>query len=178
MVESLGYDIVSASEGVEVRRYPATVLATVRGLSDDEAFSVLFSYISGNNSLREKVSMTTPVVSSDEGSVDMPMTSPVISSRRSFSFVLPSRYSPDEVPEPGDPRIVTEVVPERRVAALRFRGRSRHRDVDAKTGELLEWVRSKGLVASGEPFLMRYNPPFTPGFLRRNEVAVEVTASR
>jgi len=26
----------------------------------------------------------------------------------------------------------------------------------------------------GEPVLMRYNAPWTPGFMRRNEIAIEI----
>lgn len=178
MVESLRYEVVTSHDRFEVRRYPLTVLATVHGMSDDDAFSLLFSYISGDNSRKEKVPMTAPVFSSDEHSVHIPMTSPVISNSRSLSFVLPSVYRPGEVPEPLDRRVQMEVLPERQVAVLRFRGRTRSREVEERTRELLDEVRSKGLVPSGDTFLMRYNPPFTPGFLRRNEVAVEVGPSR
>jgi hypothetical protein len=40
----------------------------------------------------------------------------------------------------------------------------------------MDAVAWSGLSARSEPFLMRYNPPFMPGFLRRNEVAIEVTS--
>jgi hypothetical protein len=44
-------------------------------------------------------------------------------------------------------------------------------DVKAR---LLSALTAKGIHTIGEPFLMRYNAPFTPGFLRRNEVGVEI----
>lgn len=177
MVESLAYEVVSSSDKLEVRRYPPAALATVHGLPDDDAFGLLFSYISGHNSRKQKVPMTAPVLSSDEHSVHIPMTAPVISNSRSFSFVLPSSYLRGEVPEPLDKRVELESVPERHLAVLRFRGRARAHEVEARTRELLSEVRSRGLVPSGDSFLMRYNSPFTPGFIRRNEVAVEVRRS-
>jgi len=160
---------------LEVRRYPLMMLATVRDMSDNDAFSILFRYISGDNSKREKVSMTAPVVSRGTGSERIPMTVPVVSGKKSFSFVLPSDHSPSDVPEPGDPRIDIEVLPSRDLAVLRFRGRAAERAVVDRYEELLSSVKSSGLTPKGEPFLMRYNPPFMPGFFRRNEVAVEVT---
>ena len=39
---------------------------------------------------------------------------------------------------------------------------------------LLTILENNDLKTKGEPFLMRYNSPFTPGFLRRNEVAIEI----
>ena len=113
MVESQAYDVLRTEGLLEVRRYPLMMLATVRDMSDDDAFSILFRYISGDNSKREKVSMTAPVVSRGTGSERIPMTVPVVSGKKSFSFVLPSDYSPSDVPEPGDPRIDIEVLPGR-----------------------------------------------------------------
>jgi hypothetical protein len=35
-------------------------------------------------------------------------------------------------------------------------------------------VKSNQLKAIGEPWTARYNPPFMPGFMRRNEVMIEL----
>jgi len=37
---------------------------------------------------------------------------------------------------------------------------------------LREWMKAQGLAAAGDPVWARYNAPFTPWFLRRNEVLV------
>ena len=66
---------------------------------------------------------------------------------------------------------------ERTVAVLRFRGRPAERNVERKTNELMAAVRANGLLPQGEPVLMMYNPPFVPGFLRRNEVGVVIRES-
>jgi hypothetical protein len=39
---------------------------------------------------------------------------------------------------------------------------------------LREWMKSKDLTPVGDPVWARYNPPFTPWFLRRNEILVSV----
>jgi hypothetical protein len=174
MTESLSYEVLRSSGPYEVRRYPLVILATVRGMSDYEAFSILFRYISGENSRTEKVPMTAPVMSGVAVSEHIPMTVPVVSDPTSFSFALPSGYSPADTPEPSDRRVNLEVVPGRHLAVLRFRGRAGQRAVAGRYKELSEWVGKAGLSPKGSPFLMRYNPPYIPGFLRRNEVATEV----
>lgn len=170
VVDSVEYEVERSDKPLEIRRYPSMVLATVYGRSDNDAFGILLDYISGNNTPRRKIPMTAPVISSEK----IAMTVPVISDGRSFSFVMPSGQDADTIPEPRDTRVKLEAFPARRMAVVRFRGRAREKAVRVRTSELTSYVGGLGLKAKGEPSLMRYNPPFTPGFLRRNELAVEV----
>lgn len=174
MTETIEYDVVKAIENIEIRRYPPIILATVRSPYDDAAFSILFDYISGNNGSRERISMSSPVVSRRSGA-RIDMTAPVISDEATFSFVLPTGLNMDTAPRPSDPRIELVPVPSRYVAALRFSGRTHLREVMERERELLSWLNKLSIRTKGAPFLMRYNNPFTPGFLRRNEVGVEVS---
>ncbi len=174
MAESLEYQVVRAVGPVEIRKYPLVILATVNDASDDTAFSILFSYISGNNEAGEPVAMTTPVVSQRARGERIAMTTPVISDRSSFSFALPERYDLRTAPRPLDPRIKIVGVPSRLVAALRFSGRAYDREVMIREKELLKVLLENGITTRGSPFLMRYNSPFAPGFLRRNEVGAEI----
>jgi hypothetical protein len=176
MVENVHYDVVKKMDTVEIRKYPKILLATVKGMPDNEAFSILFDYITGKNRSSRGIPMTAPVISSEYGSEKIPMTVPVVSGRNSFSFVMPSSYSVYTIPEPVDSRMVIEEVPERQVAVITFRGRTGSRTVQKRTEELLDVLRRHNIGTRGEPFLMRYNPPFTPGFLRRNEIGVQVEA--
>ena len=173
MVESVTYSALKKIGRVEVRRYPRLVLATVNGMDEDDAFTILFNYISGQNENRRRIAMTVPVVSAQKGE-KIPMTAPVLSGSHSFSFVLPSSYTADSAPRPVDARTRIEEVRERRVAVLRFRGSTSSKHVEEKTHELLEALKRNDLRPVGEPFLMRYNPPFIPGIFRRNEVGVEL----
>jgi hypothetical protein len=43
-----------------------------------------------------------------------------------------------------------------------------------KEKRLKELIRQRGLKMAGEPVFARYNPPFMPWFLRRNEVLIPV----
>jgi hypothetical protein len=174
MTESVEYSVLKADGRFEVREYPAMVLVTVEGLSDNESFRILLDYISGNNGTRRRVPMTAPVISASPGGERIPMTTPVVSRQGLFAFVLPGDFTADNSPAPLDPRASLVHVPNRKLAVLRFRGRAPDRAVRDRTEDLLSKAKDSGLETVGEPFLMRYNPPFIPGFLRRNEVAVEI----
>jgi effector-binding domain-containing protein len=114
--------------------------------------------------------MTAPVITSER--VDM--TAPVLSDKETMSFVMPKDYTMDTIPEPLDPRVRIQVIPARKVASVRFKGRAGESSVEEETELLLCEAKKAGLTTVGKPFLMRYNSPFTPGFMRRNEVGIEV----
>jgi hypothetical protein len=39
---------------------------------------------------------------------------------------------------------------------------------------LLTWIEERGFKQTGDPVWARYNPPFMPWFLRRNEILIPV----
>ena len=170
MTETMEYQVTEERGEVEIRHYPAVWVATVAGNDEGETFGVLFRYITGNNQPGQKIPMTAPVITP----VKIPMTSPVISDAGSMSFVMPKDIAGDALPDPTDPRVSLREIPARDLAVIRFKGRTGAADVADARARLLSVLASAGIATVGEPFLMRYNPPFTPGFLRRNEVAVEI----
>jgi hypothetical protein len=178
MVQSIKYEVVKKINKVEIRKYPRIVIAKVLN-SEADNFGLLFRFISGNNKQREKVKMTTPVVSQDD-SQELKMTSPVISefsSKGYMAFVMPAELSLENTPLPVDSRVKIEEVPSRLVAVLRFSGSWSEDHFEEKTKELLQELANAKVKTTGNIFTMLYNPPFTPSFLRRNEVAIEVQKS-
>ncbi len=168
MVETAKYTVLRGDGEYEIRRYPSMLVATVGDAPS--RFSVLFKYISGANRSRSKIAMTSPVITSTE----IAMTSPVFSDSGSMSFMVPSEYDAETVPEPTDERVTINAVPERVVATVRFRGFAWKESVKKQTERLQSWLEVEGITTRGAPFLLQYNPPFVPGFLRRNEVGVEI----
>lgn len=154
---------------IEIRKYSSLILARVEGLGDS-GFGILFSYISGNNQQRTKVSMTAPVVSEQK----IPLTTPVISETGSLAFILPEDYTIDNTPVPLDEQVKILQVPERNVAVLRFSGRWSDSIFKKKGEKLLDALEKAGIQAIGQVFFMRYDRPYMPWFMRRNEAAVEV----
>ena len=168
--ETIPYSIKGTTGEIEFRQYPELVLATVDTAEDNAGFNLLFAYISGSNKPREKIPMTAPVITSQK----IPMTAPVVSDAASMSFVMPAGTKREETPDPLDSRVRIVTIPEREVAVIRFTGYAPPEDVDAATSRLQEGLKNEGILTVGEPFLMRYDSPWTPGFLRRNEVAIEI----
>jgi hypothetical protein len=171
MVETPSYEVVGQMDGVEIRLYPSMILATVMGDDGGDPFNLLFKYISGENSGSSKISMTAPVLTPER----IEMTAPVISGGYSMSFIFPSKYTMETVPRPNDERISIQEVQGRKLAVVRFRGWARKRSVEEQKARLISVLQENGVATVGEPFLMRYNSPWTPGFMRRNEVGIEVT---
>jgi SOUL heme-binding protein len=170
MVEIAGYEEAGRTGEVEFREYPELILASVTGQGDNWAFGRLFRYISGENRTRKKLSMTAPVITSQK----IEMTAPVISDTGSFSFVMPLKYKLEEIPEPLDSRIRIQRIPARRLAVIRFKGYARRKSVDEVKSRLISALQKSGIATVGEPFLMRYNSPWTLGFMRRNEIGIEI----
>lgn len=171
MVQTVNYEVIRKLSKVEIRRYPTIVIAKASNNEPDN-FGLLFRFISGNNAQKEKVKMTTPVVSQE-----IQMTSPVLSdfsNQGYMAFVMPPEFSMETTPLPLDSRVRIEEVPSRLVAVLRFSGSWSESRFEEKTKELLQELADAKIVTKGPVFAMLYNPPFTPSFLRRNEVAIQV----
>ncbi|MFZ0006359.1 MAG: heme-binding protein [Methanoregula sp.] len=168
--DTIPFTVTGKKGEIEFRQYPPLVLATVNNSEGDNGFNLLFAYITGNNKPHTSISMTAPVIMSQQ----IAMTAPVLSSGGSMSFVMPAGKIRDEIPDPLDNRVTITTVPGREIAVVRFSGYASQKDIDAETSRLLEGLANANITPAGQPFLMRYNPPWTPGFLRRNEVAIEI----
>jgi hypothetical protein len=168
MVEQAKYEVLKRIGKTEIRRYPRLVIANVDGYGDG-GFNLLFRFITGNNRQKSDIAMTAPVVSEE-----IAMTAPVLSETGSIAFIMPESYTLETTPEPLDDRVKIVEIPERLVAALRFSGRWSNSTFKKKSQELLKELAEAGIKTVGQVFSMRYNAPFTPWFMRRNEVAVAV----
>jgi hypothetical protein len=170
MVTKVGYDVLDRLDNIEIRRYPTILLATVYGEDESEAFNILFRYISGSNESGESIEMTAPVVSS------LGADSEARTNQRGdfFTFVMPGNYGAGNIPKPEDSRVKIHVQEEKKFAVLRFRGRATEGMVSRKQRELLKSMSRTNYGTRGSPFLMRYNSPFMPGFMRTNEIGIEI----
>jgi hypothetical protein len=170
MVEEAKYEVLRQINKVEIRHYPSLVIARVEGYGDG-GFNLLFNFITGNNRQKSKIAMTAPVVSEQ-----IAMTAPVLSESDSIAFVMPEGLTLETTPEPLDEQVKIVEISPRVVAALRFSGRWSDAIFEKKSKEMLEELKKAGIKPLGRVFTMRYNGPFTPWFMRRNEVAVAIEA--
>ena len=113
----------------------------------------------------EKIAMTAPVETRRKGD-DMVM-----------AFMMPTQYTLETLPEPTDPRVLIRSVPERVMAVIKFSGSWSEEHFQEQTVRLQEWLRKHDVKAIGVPVIARYNAPWTPWFMRRNEVQIEVTGA-
>ena len=176
---------VSMKDGpIEVRSYPALVAAqvTVTGTRDEASnagFKLLAGYIFGSNKRKQSIAMTAPVVQEALGSEKIAMTAPVLQTSTpgqptswTVRFIMPKQYTLDSLPVPNDAKVQLLALPPSRFAVVTFSGLAREADVAARTAELNAFLASRSLQAAGAAALARYNPPWTPWFMRRNEVWV------
>jgi len=168
MVKEAKYRPIKKLDKVEIRLYTKLVIARVDGYGDG-GFNSLFNYISGNNITKTNLEMTSPVISQN-----IEMTAPVLSENDSIAFVLPEEYTLENAPTPNDERIKILQIPERYVATLGFSGRWTTSNFTKKSKQLLDELQTSNIKIIGNVFSMRYSGPFTPWFLRRNEVATEI----
>lgn len=181
-VETPKYKVEADYGSFEVRRYEPRLVAevTVRGdgrKASNAGFRVLADFIFGNNSTSTEVAMTAPV---DRTAQKIEMTAPVERTASSvdewvIAFTMPSKYTLETLPVPNDKRIRVRELPARRYAVLRFSGAPREAAVERKIREFVALVDASDLARTGaEPIYARYDPPWTPGLCRRNEIFVEL----
>ena len=86
------------------------------------------------------------------------------------AFTMPDGETLGTLPAPEDSRVVLREVPPARVAVVRFSGRWTDANIKEHEAELRRWTSDRRLTVIGEAEVSRYDPPFKPWFLRRNEV--------
>ena len=170
MVEKVRYSVIKKIDNIEIREYPELILAFVENMNDNKAFELLFNYISGYNKTNEKIKMTAPVINSEK----IEMTSPVISKENFMAFIMPSSYDEDSIPTPLDPNVKIKTESKRKLAVIKFGGYSTIKKIKKYESRLFQVLKSNDIKIKGDPLLMRYNSPFAPSFIRRNEIGFEI----
>ena len=182
-IEEPAYEVLLETKHYEVRRYQPYIVAEV-DVDDDfrragnSAFRILAGYIFGDNEPQKKMEMTAPVESSK--GVRMNMTAPVTSQAGNgdgpytYAFVMERKYTMDTLPKPDNPDIRLVQRPGRVMAVHRYSGtwsEERYREHEKR---LLDALAVDRVDITGIPVFARYDAPFTPWFLRRNEIMVEI----
>lgn len=166
-IEEPEYEVLAETQVYEVRRYQPYIVAEVdvQGRSaDSQGFRTLASYIFGDNQGGQKMAMTAPVESRDAEARDA----------ITYGFVMERKYTLETLPAPNNERIQIREKPARVVAVRRFSGRWSESNIKGHERELLQALASDDLEVVGAVELARYNGPFTPWFLRRNELIAPV----
>jgi hypothetical protein len=157
---------VSAKDGdFEVRDYPALTIA--RTASGDGDFMRLFRYIEGANAADKKIPMTAPVLMQHTGE------------KTGMSFILPSALAAEgPAPAPENTAVALDTMPPTRLAVLRFSGGRNETNEQKHLALLRRWIEDRKFVTAGEPIFAYYDPPWIPGFMRRNEVMLTIVGTQ
>jgi hypothetical protein len=181
-VEEAVYSVLRKDGAMELRAYDASIVAETRVDADFEdagnrAFRKLFRYIDGDNVTQREIAMTAPV-SQAPASEKIAMTAPLAQRPAAagwvVSFMMPASYSMETIPQPSDPAVQLRAVPAYRAAAIRYSGFWSEEGYQQHLQELRSWIAAQNLEVVGEPVWARYDPPFKPWFMRRNEIIIPV----
>ena len=180
------YQVVRELADIEVRQYVAYAVAEVvvpgpAGEAGNQAFPILAGYIFGKNKGERKFAMTAPVTQAAVP-VKLEMTAPVTQTAAPggflVQFVLPKGVTAASAPEPLDARVqLREVLPSQ-VAVIRYSGFWSESNYGEHLVKLQAALRVANLAWKGAPVYSRYNAPFTPWFMRRNEIWLQLASPR
>ena len=182
-VEQAKYSVLKTANGYEVREYAAHIEAQTRvdgsyreGLN--MGFRIIAGYIFGGNAKKESIAMTAPVRADRGVSEPIAMTAPVLASGdgdgRIIAFVMPASYSLATLPTPTDSRVSLVEIPPKKIAALRFSWSSNTDRIKSMESRLLAMLSRDRVDIVGVPSYAGYNAPWTPPWMTRNEILVEI----
>ena len=165
-IETYPFTIIDTYETIEIRQYEASLFTSVEMPSNNyretssKGFSILAGYIFGGNDKEEKIAMTSPVAMSLKDSTTM-------------LFLVPKKYTRDNLPVPNDSSIEFKDMPEKRVAAISFSGWASDSKIAAFKSKLITALNTKEIEYTDNFYFLGYNAPMEV-FNRKNEVIVEL----
>jgi hypothetical protein len=190
-VEQAEYKVIKKNNGYEVREYAAHIVAqtTVWGTGGEglvEGFKIVAGYIFGGNVKKESIAMTAPVVaqphsakaSRGESGESIAMTAPVMATvegdSQIVSFGMPRSQTMETLPVPNNPRVKIMKLPATKYAVMRFSWFRTDSRIKQKQEKLLSALARDGVAAQGAPAYAGYNAPWTPPWMTRHEVMIEI----
>jgi hypothetical protein len=181
-IEKAKYTVLEKENEFEIRQYDSQIVAETFVEGDleevgNEGFRRLYAYISGENTKKQSISMTAPV-GQEVKSEKIAMTAPVKQEKKEtqwrVTFLMPAEYTLETLPEPQDARVRLAQEPGRLMAAVKYSGTWSKEGYEKNRALLEEYIQKRGLTRAGDPVWARYDPPFMPWFLRRNEVLIPI----
>ncbi len=182
-VEHTEYSVVESKKEYEIRLYPAHIVAQTVVVGQyqealNKGFRIVAKYIFGSNIKKETIAMTAPVVEEMNTSQPIAMTAPVMATVEGESYVIafgmPRSYTLETLPEPKDSRVKIVTIPEKKMAVIRFSWTRTYDRIQSKKQTLIDVLKRDGISIVGVPQYAGYNAPWTPPWMIRNEVLVEI----
>jgi SOUL heme-binding protein len=182
-IEKPAYVVLEDRDGYEIREYGSYIVAetVVSGTREEaltQGFRIIADYIFGNNTRKESIAMTAPVLES-EASEKIAMTVPVLSTEggteeRTVAFVLPKSYTLETLPVPNNSQVLLREVPAHTVAVLTFSWYATPGRIEKKKELLLSLLARDQKSMTGDVQVAQYNPPLSMPLVMRNEILVPI----
>ncbi|MBI1301900.1 MAG: heme-binding protein [Alphaproteobacteria bacterium] len=180
-VEQAKYEVVESQGDIQIRDYAPMIVAEAevsgeRKEAINQGFRIIADYIFGNNSPKQNVAMTAPVIQQPAEKIAMtaPVTQEGAGNSWKVRFVMPASYTMDTLPKPNNDAVKLENIPGKRFAVIRFSGMAGEESLKKYTDELNAFIKAKKLAPQSQATYAFFNPPWTLPFLRRNEVMIEI----
>ena len=182
--EALKHKVLQKSKNFEIRQYQEYLVASVEIDSDfarasGTGFGILSDYILGHNWSQKRVRIDGTATGQKVTGEKIGMTNPVLSAAAGgggyiISFIMPSRFSKANLPEPFDKRIKIRDVMPFKAAVLKFNGNLDKQMIEHQTLELQSRLTHNALAYKSGFFFAQYNSPVIPARFRRNEIIAEL----
>lgn len=181
-VEQAPYIVTDKQDNIEIRQYPALIVAEVSVSGDrktaiKKGFRLIADYIFGNNIAAQKVAMTAPVTQ-QENNHKIAMTAPVIQTGEGETwvvrFVMPQNYTIESLPKPVNDVVQLKGIPNSRYAVIRFSGMAGDETLKKHRLELESFIQKNHFKPISQAIYAFFNPPWTLPFLRRNEIMIQI----
>jgi len=161
------YTVIAKTQDYEIRLYAEhleaqTAVEGPNSVAMNSGFRIIARYIFGGNKNNQSISMTAPVLASIEGKAD------------TLAFIMPKPFTLQTLPTPQDPRVKIVNIPEKKVAALRFRWYRSDSRLSAMRTRLLASLARDGIATKNRPVYAGYNAPWTPFWMTRHEILVDI----
>ncbi len=186
-VEQTEYMVLEKKDGYEIREYPAHIVAQTMVSGDysesmESGFTIVAGYIFGGNTKKESIAMTAPVVAQSgaekKTSESIAMTAPVVATTegdsQTISFSMPRSYTFETLPTPDDSRVKIVMIPAKKYAVMWFSWYRSDARIKSMQEQLRRALARDGVVAGGSIVYAGYNAPWTPPWMTRNEVLIEL----
>jgi len=162
--EEPDYTVLKKESEIEIRQYKNFLTASIeiegnRKEAIGKGFRFLFKYISGENKNKESISMTIPVMQKSSGN-----------NKWNVSFVVPKKFDIKNAPQPDNVNIQLKNNSDLKVIAITFSGLFSDGNIEENETKLRNYIKEKGIKIEEPAIYAGYNAPWTPWFLKRNEV--------
>jgi hypothetical protein len=170
MTEKQEFRVIRTYKEFELREYKPCVIAEVKvseqySIATNSAFSSLFKYISKGNRASQKIAMTAPVIAANR-------SEELTSDEWYISFVMPSGSTIGHLPFPNDPHVKLRELDTEICVAKSFKGKATSELTEQMTRQLRADAEKVHIALSDETRICRFDPPFKPGFMQRNEIVI------